>query len=160
MCVWEMATRMLWPQHGHHRAFRFFLEVQRVFQADQKHAQTCQPTNAQETARKKKKEANPQVLEKSPKSANWGNNIKIVKKINKREQEDRTSNTALSHNTPKSEARKKKTETATNCVERGTLAAKICHDKTVQNYKDQNGSKKIRKINKQPNQTKKTRMYA
>ena len=97
------------------------------------HAQTDQTANAQETARKKKKQANPQVLEKWSKSVKRVNNIKIVEKNSKREQEDRASNTALSHSTTKPEARKKQTETTTNCVERGTLAVKICHNKTVQN---------------------------
>ena len=84
-------------------------------------------------SKKKEKTSKSPGVRKVVKKCKEGKQHKNSEKNSKREQEDRASNTALSHSTTKPEARKKQTETTTNCVERGTLAAKICHNKTVQN---------------------------
>ena len=93
------------------------------------------------------------------KVAKRGNNIKIAGENSKREQEDRTRNTTLSHNNPKPEARKKQTETAANCAERGTLAAKICHIKTVQIGINKTVSKKIKQTHNTAKKSKPKYMY-
>ena len=96
------------------------------------------------------------MLEKSDQR---GNNIKIAGENGKREQEDRTRNTTLNHNNPKPETRKKQTETTANCAERGTLAAKICHSKTVQNWNSQNSVQKIKQTHNTAKKSKPKNMY-
>ena len=87
---------------------------------------------ASKNKKKKHNKQNSRALQKSPKTAKTGNNVKIVGKNRKRKQKNITNNTALRDNVTKPEARKKQAKTAKNYEERGTFAEKICHNKTVQ----------------------------
>ena len=123
------STRILWPPNDHHRASRVFWSRRGCCRRP-----TCIHKQVRRQTRKRQQEK--VEISKSTgvrKVTKRGNNIKIAGENNKREQEDRTRNTTLIHNTLKPEARTNQTETAANCAERGTLAAKICHNKTVPN---------------------------
>ena len=51
----EMATRIWWSPHDHHRTWRGIVEVYRVSKYPPMHLQTVQNTNVHETTRKIKK---------------------------------------------------------------------------------------------------------
>ena len=133
MCVWEMVTRGNGPPHDHHKPFRGVLEAQTGVTGGPHACTNRSDGKRARNGKKKEKTSKFTGVRKVVKRCKEGKQHKNSGKNSKREQEDRASNTALSHSTTKLEARKKQTETTTNCVERGTLAVKICHNKTVQN---------------------------
>ena len=86
---------------------------------------------ARNSKKKEKTSKSPDARKVSKKCKEGKQHKNSGKKCDKREQEDRTSNTALSNNTPKPDERKKKTETATNRAERGTLTVQILSQQEI-----------------------------
>ena len=56
ICVGEMATRIMWSTHDHHRECRDVVEAQGVSRQPTLHVQTTHKKNAHETTRKRRKQ--------------------------------------------------------------------------------------------------------
>ena len=78
--IWHWGMR---SSHEHHSACRGVLEAWRVGQASHMLVQTAPTKSAHETIRKKRKQANSQLLKKWLKTRKRENNRKIVKKKEK-----------------------------------------------------------------------------
>ena len=156
-----MTTRMVWSPHDHHRAFRGFLEAQRVLQADLMHINTGQTTNAQETTRKQGKQANPHVLAKWPKTEKRGNHHKNSEKKTAKEKQEAEQATEHAATIPYPEQKQTAGQKSRKLCETGIC----CHQKTCINKQckirnGEVGEKKQWKQTNNPNQKEQTIIYA